>query len=41
METLTRILEKLGENFASVGWMYGAPVYPRSPWYPRPRKEDR
>jgi hypothetical protein len=41
MRTLTKILEKIGENFARVGWMYGAPVYPRPPYYPRPRKEDR
>jgi hypothetical protein len=41
METLTRILEKIGENFARVGWMYGVPVSPRPIWYPRPPKEDR
>lgn len=41
MRTLTKILEKIGENFARVGWMYGAPVYLHPPWYPRLRKEDR
>ena len=41
METLTKILEKLGEHFARVGWMYGAPVYLRPPWHHRPPKEDR
>ena len=41
METLTKILEKIGEHFAWAGWMYGAPVYPRPPWYPRPPKEAR
>jgi hypothetical protein len=41
METLTKILEKLGEGFAWVGWMYGALVHPRPPWYPRPPKEAR
>jgi hypothetical protein len=41
METLTKILEKRGEGFAWVGWMYGAPVYPRPPWYPHPTKERR
>jgi hypothetical protein len=41
METLTRILEQLGEHFAWAGWMYGAPVSPRPPWHLRPRKEDR
>jgi hypothetical protein len=40
MRTLTKILEKIGENFARVGWMYGAPVYPRPPYDPRPRKQD-
>ena len=40
MRTLTRILEKIGENFARVGWMYGAPVYPHPPYDPRPRKQD-
>jgi hypothetical protein len=39
METLTKILEQLGANFARVGWMYGAPVYPHPPWQPRPPKE--
>lgn len=39
METMSKILEKLGEGFAWVGWMYGAPGYPRPPWYPRPPKE--
>jgi hypothetical protein len=41
MRTLTKILEKIGENFARTGWMFGAPMYWRSPYYPRPRKEDR
>lgn len=40
MRTLTKILEKIGENFAWAGWMYGAPVL-RPPYYPRPRKDDR
>jgi hypothetical protein len=38
MRTLTKILETLGEHFPWAGWMYGAPVYPRPPWYPRPPK---
>jgi hypothetical protein len=41
METLTRILVKIGEHFAWAGWMYGAPVSPRPPWHLRPPKQDR
>jgi hypothetical protein len=40
MQTLTKILEKIGEHFAWAGWMYGAPM-PRPPIYPDPRREDR
>jgi hypothetical protein len=40
MRTLTKILEKIGENMAWAGWMYCAPV-PRPPYYPRPRNDDR
>jgi hypothetical protein len=40
MRTLTKILEKIGENMAWAGWMYGAPV-PRPPYYPRPRNDNR
>ena len=41
MRTLTKILEKIGENVPWARWMYGAPVHLRPPWYPRPRKDDR
>jgi hypothetical protein len=40
METLTKILEKIGENMAWAGWMYGAPV-PCPPYYPGLGQEDR
>jgi hypothetical protein len=40
MRTLTRILEKIGENFAWAGWMYGAPM-PRPPYHFHPRNGDR
>jgi hypothetical protein len=36
METLTKILEKLGEGFAWVGWMYGAPGVPAPALVPPP-----
>jgi hypothetical protein len=41
MRTLTKILDKIGENMVWAGWWYGWPVYPRPPYYPRPRKDDR
>jgi hypothetical protein len=41
VQALTKILEKLGQSMARTGWWYGAPVYLRPPYYPRPRKEDR
>jgi hypothetical protein len=47
VETLTKILEKIGEHYVRVGWMYGVPIYPRlpvsprPPYQPRPRQEDR
>lgn len=41
METLTKILEKLGEAFARIGWMYAAPGNLRRSWSPRPPKEGR
>ena len=31
MQTLTKILERIGENLAWVARMYGAPVDPRVP----------
>jgi hypothetical protein len=41
VRTLTKILEKLGEHMAYVGWMYGAPVYWRRPYHSHLRREDR
>jgi hypothetical protein len=41
VQTLIKILEKIGENMAWAGWMYGTQVYPRPPYYPHPRKDDR
>jgi hypothetical protein len=41
METLTKILEKLGESFARVGWMFGMRMYWRAPSASGPRQEDR
>jgi hypothetical protein len=41
METLIKILEKLGESFVRVGWMFGLRVYWQAPSPSPPRKDDR
>ena len=41
METLTKILEKLGKQMAWAGWMYGMPVYRHALYSTRPPKDGR